>query len=223
VWTEEDDVEIEYGKWHQFDAKTCLAEEHKVRPREANDDIWPHWSEGRPTFLRRNFYSDSFYNGRVHHRSRECYASLELKWSPAHALSFLRKNYRFLPGTHSREWSGVYRVFSPHTIIDRFCGKDPTGTLYLGLAGTGEMNWSILRNRIQSVVKKEHHATQNWMSSELISQKYPWESLHIEWAFTGERKNGKGELVPAATRAEGWLLWCYNDSYGEFPPLNQKG
>jgi hypothetical protein len=79
VWTEENDLEIEYGKWQLFDAKTCLAEEHRMRPLEANDDIWPHWSEGRPTFLRRNFYSDSFYNGRVYHRPRECYASLELK------------------------------------------------------------------------------------------------------------------------------------------------
>jgi hypothetical protein len=30
VWTEEDDIEIEYGKWHQFDVETRLAEEHRI-------------------------------------------------------------------------------------------------------------------------------------------------------------------------------------------------
>jgi hypothetical protein len=23
--------------------------------------------------------------------------------------------------------------------------------------------------------------------------------------------------------AEVWLLWCYNDAFGEYPPLNQEG
>jgi len=32
VWTEEDDVEIEYGKWHCYDASDTLAEENKVHP-----------------------------------------------------------------------------------------------------------------------------------------------------------------------------------------------
>jgi hypothetical protein len=35
-----------------------------------------------------------------------------------------------------------------NTVIDRCCGKDPRGTLYLGLAGGRGRNWSILRTCI---------------------------------------------------------------------------
>src|SRR6266852_4770834 len=80
VWTEEDDEEIEYGKWRFYDAKSCLAEEQKIHPPKTIDDIWPHWDEGVPTNLRKTFYTSSFFKGRVYHRARQCYASLELKW-----------------------------------------------------------------------------------------------------------------------------------------------
>jgi hypothetical protein len=223
VWTEEDDEEIEYGKWHFYDGQSCLAEEQKIHPPKTIDDIWPHWGEGVPTKLRRTFYTSSFSKNGVYHRARRCYASLELKWHSPRSVSSLRKDTRLLPSSHQSEWSGVYRIFSPDTTIDRFCGNDPTGTLYLGLAGTGEGNWSILRNRIQAIARRDHHATQSWSFSDLVRQKYPWESLAIEWACTGDRQSYKGEMHPVALMAESWLLHCYNDAYGEFPPLNQKG
>jgi len=119
-----------------------------------------------------------------------------------------------------KEWSGVYRIFSPNTIIDRSCGKDPTGTLYLGLAGSGRKNWSILRNRINSIVKQKHHVFNHYQASELVRQKFPWTSLSVEWAFTGKILDHKGDPEAEAIRAEGFLLNSYNDSFGEYPPWN---
>ena len=131
-------------------------------------------------------------------------------------LSSLEKNKRFLPHSYTDEWSGVYRIFSPNTPIDRCCGKDPTGTLYIGLAGSRVRKWSILRTRISSILTGEHHAIKN--RSDLSRQRFPWGSLAVEWAYTGERKNYKGEFVAEAILAEGWLLACYKDLYGEYPP-----
>jgi hypothetical protein len=134
VWTEQDDREIKYSKWYVFDAKASLAEEDKIRPPKKVEPIWPHWSEGVPTKLRIWASSPSFSLGAVRHRSRPFYESLELKWNAPCKLSLLKENYRLLPHSHTSEWSGVYRIFSLNTIIDRCCGKDPTGTLYLGQA-----------------------------------------------------------------------------------------
>jgi hypothetical protein len=39
----------------------------------------------------------------------------------------------------------------------------------------------------------------------------------------GQRKNYKGEAESAAILDETWLLDCYYDSFGEYPPWNQKG
>jgi hypothetical protein len=223
VWTEKDDKEIEYGKWNIFAAETTLAEEHKVNPSKKMDDIWPHWSEGKPTKLRLRMATPSFILGTVRHNYREYIYSLELEWNNMYMLSVLKNNYYLLPSAHKSEWSGVYRIFSPNMIIDRFGGKDPTGTLYLGRAGSGNKNWSILRTRIMSIANKEHHAINNWLFNNLIRQKYPWESLAVEWAYTGEKLNETGEPIAEAKMAERWLLNCYKNSYGEFPPWNQKG
>jgi hypothetical protein len=219
VHPEENDEEIEYGKLYT----SSLEDESKLLPLKEAADIWPHWSEGVPTKLRRKLGSPSFVLGAVRHEYREHHETLEFKWNDVRKLSFLRRNYCHLPGNYTSEWSGVYRIFSPDTTIDRFCGKDPTGTLYLGRAGGVGRNWSILRTRIMAIAKGEHHATRSWDYSDVIRQKYPWDSLAIEWAYTGERTNYKGASVAAAPLAETWLLSCYNDSYGEFPPLNQKG
>jgi hypothetical protein len=106
--------------------------------------------------------------------------------------------------------------------IDRLCGKDPTGTLYLGRAGS-ERGWSILRTRLMQVAKREHHATQCWGDNEQVRRKYPWETVAVDWTYTPHRLNDKGDSVPGSRMAEQWLLWCYNDSFGEYPPLNQEG
>jgi hypothetical protein len=216
---EEDDEEIEYGKLYVH----SLGDDSKVRrPLEA-DDIWPHWSEGVPTILRRTAWNPSFSLGKVYHSQHLSSESMELEWHRPHLLSVLRKDNRLLPsGKFSRHWNGVYRLFSPDTTIDRFCGKDPTGTLYLGRAGS-ERGWSILRTRIQEIARQTHHATSGWSHSDLLRQKFPWESLAIQWAYTETRLNYRGDTVPGAKMAESWLLGCYNDSFGEYPPMNQEG
>jgi hypothetical protein len=215
---EEDDEAIEYGKLYVH----SLEDSELHSPIEA-DDIWPHWSDGVPTKLRRKLWSPAFLLGKVYHNQRLTQDSLELKWSDAHMLSVLRESYHLLPsGKFSSQWNGVYRIFLPSTTLDRFCGKDPTGTLYLGRAGS-ERGWSILRTRIMQIAKKEHHATRGWSYSGPMRQKYPWETLAVEWAYTADFLNYKAETVPGSKRAESWLLSCYNDSYGEYPPLNQEG
>ena len=222
MWTDEDDKvdeEIKYGKWYRYTAKTTLAEEYKVHPPV----IWPHWSEGVPTKLRRKLGSDPFVHGTVHHRYVAYYVSVEFDWNAPVKLSLSENNYRSLPRNYRSELSGVYRIFSPNTTIDRSCGKDPTGTLYLGQAGSRGRSWSILRTRIMSIVKRGHHAISNWSYNKIAQQKFPWDSLAVQWAFTGKILDLKGESSAEALLAETWLLACYNDSYGEYPPWNQKG
>ena len=92
MWTEEDDEEIEYGKWNDYDAMTALAEEYKVHPPKKIEKIWPHWGEGIPTKLRLKVYNPACSVGEVHHRSCEYYKSLELNWnSSVHAIFFGKK------------------------------------------------------------------------------------------------------------------------------------
>jgi hypothetical protein len=179
------------------------------------EEIWPDWSD-TPT----KFHSVVDSDPRT---GAEYYETLLLRWDNTHLLSSLLQNKnRLLPSSkYSDQWSGVYRIFSPNKIIDRFCGKDGTGTLYIGRAGTGAKSWSILQTRIKAIAEGKHHATRNW-SSNVIQQKYPWEALAIEWAYTKMRTNYKGDMIPAAKLAELWLLRSYNDSFGEYPPLNQK-
>jgi hypothetical protein len=222
--SEKDDEEVEYGKWIVHTAATNYPEDEKEKSPE-NKTIWPHWSQGVPRKLRREVFSPAFVLGGVSHNSRMFYLSLELRWNGRCMLSSLssRTNNHLLPGNYTNEWRGVYRIFSPETAIDRFCGKDPTGTLYLGRAGS-ERGWSILRNRIKAIATKDHHAMKNWSwgSSEIVAKKYPWDLLAVEWAYTAERLDHEGKKISQAPLAEGWLLDCYYDSYGEYPPLNQK-
>lgn len=217
-----DEDEVEYGTW-EFTAEDALAEERRLRPLQIAEDIWPRWSDGVPTKLRRISYSPPFTKGSVRHRGVSTPETVELEWSSPHLLSKLRKRYGLLPANTKREWSGVYRIFAPDTTMSRLCGNDPTGTLYLGLAGTGKLSWSILRGRLMAAAKGEHQATNRWFDDSLLAKKYPWESIAVEWAYTGERLDYRGEPVPAAKIAEAWLLLCYRDSFGEFPPLNEKG
>ena len=93
----------------------------------------------------------------------------------------------------------------------------------MGQAGSRGRSWSILRTRIRSIVKGDHHAIGNWRDSNIARQKFPWDSLSVEWAFTGTLVDLKGDSSAEALLAETWLLGCYNDSYGEYPPWNQKG
>ncbi|MBN8980533.1 MAG: hypothetical protein J0I29_04525 [Rhizobiales bacterium] len=223
--TGDDEEEIEYGKLYVFTPESESKEVADSLQQRTPGDIWPNWSEGVPTKLRRKVGSPAFFKDGVSYEYREYYETVELEWNLSRKLFVLRDNYNLLPShKHRSQWSGVYRIFCPETTIDRFCGKDPTGTLYLGRAGNGGRNWSILRTRLMAIANKEHHATSHWFGfPNHVQEKFPWNSLAVEWAFTGQRMDHKGEPQHAAILAETWLLASYNDSYGEYPPLNQKG
>jgi hypothetical protein len=216
----EDDEEIEYGKWYVHTADTALAEANKLCPVDEEGNIWPHWGEGRPTKLRRLVMEPQFTLGNVSYQDRYFYETVEYLWSGTYLLSVLKDKYHLLPSArYKSQWSGVYRIFSPNTNIGRSCGQDSTGTLYVGKAGTAVKNWSILRNRIQAIVNERHHATNNW--NHPIRQRFPWSSLAIEWAYTGEKLH-QGKPIPEAGIAESFLLLSYRDSFGELPPWNEK-
>jgi hypothetical protein len=223
VWTEQDDKELKYGKWNVYTAKSSLVEQNKVHPPEKVEEIWPHWSEGVPGKLCWSARTPGFSLGPVYHRGRSGYETIELNWNAPQKLAALKSNYHLLPRDRTSEWNGVYRIFSPNATIDRCCGRDPTGTLYLGLAGSRGRNWSILRTRILSIVNRNHHAIEHWCRSTALRQQFPWESLCVEWAYTGTKVDHKGEAYSEAITAETVLLRCYNDSYGEYPPWNQRG
>jgi len=171
VCTTEDEEEFEYDKWYSYDPKSTIADQPSL---EEVQEIWPLWCEGVPTTFRRLVGSPSFHKGRVHHRYRTYYVSLELDWNPPYALSRLESNYRLLPSNYKSEWSGVYRIFSANAVIDRCCGNDLTGTLYIGQAGSRGRNWSILRTRLMSIAKREHHALNNWSRSKAVQTRFPW-------------------------------------------------
>jgi hypothetical protein len=222
-WTDADDEEVCYGETVSSDANSFLAELKKLYPVGLPDEVWPHWSEGVPKAFKRIFYCEPFWSKGVSYQSRFHPVSLSLQWQRSRALPDIQKSNRLLPDSHFEAWSGVYRIFTSQTPINRVCGIDSTGTLYIGRAGTSERKWSILRTRVQSVLSCTHHAMSSWQMSDGLRKQFPWESLSIEWAYTGEWVNLRGETVPEAVLAESMLLSSYNDSFGEYPPLNQKG
>jgi len=181
VWTEEDDKEIKYGKWYTFTAKTTLAEEHKIRPPQELGE-WPRWGDRPPIRLSRELGATEFKLGSVWHRYMVYYEALDFVWSRPYTLSQL-ENKKYLPN-HS---SGVYRLFALNKSIDRSCGKDDSGTLYLGCAGT-KRNWSNLRTRIDELVSGKHNAIRNVECNEIVQQLFPRDYLAVHWAYTGERK-----------------------------------
>jgi hypothetical protein len=207
------DDEIEYGRWHVFTGEDALNEERESL------EFWPHWKGGIPHRLCRCV---SFERpGRYHAR----YQSLELKWKGPLKLSYLKDNMYLLPGMSHREWSGVYCIGAPTATIARSCGNDPTGTLYVGCAGIGKGKGSTLRNRISEFIRGRHHKLSGVHLSEIARRKYPRDTLTVQWAYTDETQiapNGKPMDGIAAKNAEGWLLDCYNDSFGELPPWNLR-
>jgi hypothetical protein len=66
--TEKDDKEVEYGKWQEHTPEETGAELTTLPP--ALGDIWPNWTEGVPTKLRRQLGSPFFTLGKVRHKYR---------------------------------------------------------------------------------------------------------------------------------------------------------
>jgi hypothetical protein len=216
-----DEDEAEYGTW-EFTAQDALEEERRLLGSTESGDIWPRWSDVIPSKFRRTYYCPPFKKNGVSHDSNSFCETIEIVWNSPRTLDELRKSYRRLPSMRKDHWSGVYRIFLPNFSIERLCGKDPTGTLYIGLAGTGTKSWSILRHRLMAAAKGDHHACRQWGWNDAVKQRFGSASLAVQWAYTGKKPDYKGDLVHEAVIAEHWLLHCYRYTFGEFPPLNEK-
>jgi hypothetical protein len=221
VWTEENDQELQLGKWHSYTAKTTKVEDSHIRPL-GELEIWPDWSEGVPTLLRPESYSPAFNLNGVFHRSRFYYPTIRFSWNAPYRLADVDRDRTLLPSDFQREWSGIYRLFLADKAVNRCGGIDPTGTLYIGCANaTSKKNWSTLRTRIGALVSGNHHVASKGGLSRTL-QGTAWSDLTVSWTFTGTTTDHQGRAVSEAVYAERWLLWCYRDSFGEYPPLNDK-
>jgi hypothetical protein len=120
--------------------------------------------------------------------------------------------------------SGVYRLVglaepginAPAT-FDRICGRDQTGTLYIGCAGRR----STLPTRLQQLVRtlsdrgrrrnNSEHSAGDLLLHKLLSQQFPPNNLAVSWSYHTD-----------AFIAENDLLRSYIRSFGEAPPLNRQ-
>lgn len=218
----QEEKEPAYGEWHSFTPQQMAAED-KLHPADPGEVIEPSWEESVPRRMRRLCGSPEFSKDGVDHRYRPYYRTVELDWTFGHSLAVLRDKPIYLPSSkYSSQWSGVYRVYAQNTTINRLCGNDATGTLYIGCGGTGRRNWSILRSRIKAIIDRDHHGLSNWNVIDKVQQKFPWDLLAVQWAYTGRSRDHKGDDVAEAEFAEAFLLGSYNEAFGELPPWNLR-
>jgi hypothetical protein len=121
---------------------------------------------------------------------------------------------------------GVYRLIAlddagKPASLDRVCGSDQTGTLYIGCEGK---NFAV-RSRLSKLVRslrdpggrvhnREHLAGYRLRTHQALSERFPVTHLALTWCYT-EQQNSK--------RAEEILLDAYFESFGDSPPLNWIG
>jgi hypothetical protein len=133
-------------------------------------------------------------------------AMLDVKnWSEPKRLS---ERIRWSDDLVPLKSSGVYRLIAlknPNDFfpspLQRVCGIDKSGTLYVGAAEKGN-----LLSRLQ-------YRTRSTLSQPLRSL-FPPDKLAVQWEITGESE---------AFRREGILLRTYENEFGEFPPANRRG
>jgi hypothetical protein len=142
------------------------------------------------------------------------------KWSP---LCLIVEN------TPGKRWNDICRPDGPAVYrlvalnanvpgivpaaLDRICGVDPTGTLYIGKSR------GSLRSRLASLVKTNltgsggsgGHRT---MVRKLARQFAPrWRAISWQMLVSAD----------AATNRERELLRAYEERFGDLPPLNRSG
>ena len=112
---------------------------------------------------------------------------------------------------------GVYRLIAlapagdsiGPAILNRVCGQDATGTLYIGEAGT----LSARLNQVRRSFRRERsHGAIN-MLRKIPVLNYPPNRLAVALCFTSAQSR---KLV------EEHLIYAYINSFGEMPPLNYK-
>jgi hypothetical protein len=125
-----------------------------------------------------------------------------------------------------REEPGVYRLIglaesgaNIPAILDRLCGQDETGTLYIGMEGQNLAVQSRLQKLIRSVREpngnqyNREHIGDRLRSHPWLSQRFPESKLAVAWSYTVYRH---------AYVTEQNLRKNYFESFGDNPPLNRK-
>jgi len=113
---------------------------------------------------------------------------------------------------------GVYRLIGlasegdlkrPAT-LNRVCGQDTTGTLYIGQSSSLNTRLNQLRRTLRARGENSHNAISMLRSIPLL--KFPPNKLAIALLFTS-RSPG---------HVEGDLIKAYMNSFGDTPPLNNR-
>jgi hypothetical protein len=122
--------------------------------------------------------------------------------------------------------SGVYRLIGlddsgKPASLNRICGSDQTGTLYIGREGK---NFAV-RSRLSKLVRslqeprrrgegcsynEEHHAGYRLRRHFSLSRRFPISHLAITWCYS--RQSALAERI---------LLDAYFREFGDTPPLNR--
>jgi hypothetical protein len=111
---------------------------------------------------------------------------------------------------------GVYRLIglddgNKPAIIQRACGSDRSGTLYIGC------DYSLWRGRLPQLVRSlrtestEHPAGARLRGNSLLAARYPISKLALTWCYIEQHK-----------KAERALLHFYFRCFGDDPPLNRR-
>jgi hypothetical protein len=115
-------------------------------------------------------------------------------------------------------YCGVYRliglaadddVTKPAT-LNRVCGQDTTGTLYIGHAGRLNERLNQLRRSLLSRHENSHGAIGALLSVTELASRFPPNRLAISLLYTGIRPRF----------VEGTLIGAYRNAFGDTPPLN---
>ena len=122
--------------------------------------------------------------------------------------------------------AGVYRLIAlddagKPAILDRICGCDQTGTLYIGCEGQNfkirsrlsQLVRSLRTPRKASVYNQGHQAGYRLRRHPILSQQFSEKKLAITWCYTDRE-----QCYPA----EQSLLDVYFRSFGDAPPLNRR-
>jgi hypothetical protein len=154
-------------------------------------DDWPHWNDGIPGAWQPLVRPDE---------------------AGSYVASFIESD------------CGVYRLVSlaqpginEPALLDRICGSDKTGTLYVGCAGSHGTLQSRLGSLLRTLRARKgfaysgHKAADFLRSHPLLSKRFPLDNLAVTWSYD-----------PHQILAEQIRLSRYVRSFGEVPPLNLK-
>ena len=137
------------------------------------------------------------------------------QWS---ATYFVSSKAEVLWWTGCKHVPGVYRLVAlkePNSLVpeplNRVCGTDETGTVYIGKSNE-------LQHRVAELVMQ--HRVGNLTKAHVplsakMAEKFDENRLAVCWEFSPEGAS------PRAREAQ--LLALYNAEFGELPPLNSQG